>query len=345
MRAPFEIAGEKIAPGERRVVEIPLSLLSNHTPVALPVHVIHGRREGPVLFVSAAIHGDEVIGVEIARRLVKSAYVRRPRGTLLIVPITNTYGFINHSRYLPDRRDLNRSFPGSAGGSLAAQLAQVFMKEIVSRADYGIDLHSGGLHRANLPQIRADLDDPETAELATAFGASIVLHARLRDGSLRQAAQEAGCKMLLYEAGEALRFNELGIRIGVKGVLSVMKRLGMTANKKLGASKARPSFSRSSYWLRSPAGGILRAYIGLGESVAADELLAVVSDAFGEHEARVTAQEPGIVIGRTNLPVVNQGDALFHIATVEDHEISGGRIERLEREIEQDPFFGEEDIV
>ena len=345
MRADFEIAGERIAPGSRRVVEIPLSLLSNHTPITLPVNVIHGRREGPVLFVSAAIHGDEVIGVEIARRLVNSPYVRRPRGTLLIVPITNTYGFINHSRYLPDRRDLNRSFPGSASGSLAAQLANVFMTEIVSRADYGIDLHSGALHRANLPQIRADLSDSETVDMAAAFGASIVLHSRLRDGSLRQAAQEAGCKMLLYEAGEALRFNEVAIRIGVKGVLRVMKRLGMTANKKVRASGVKPSFSRASHWLRSPAGGILRAYSGLGESVAEGEVLAVVSDAFGEHETQVVAQDSGIVIGRTNLPVVNQGDALFHIATVEDHETSGGRIERLEREIEQDPFFGEEDIV
>lgn len=345
MRADFEIAGERIAPGERRIVEIPLSLLSNHTPITLPVNVIHGRRAGPVLFVSAAIHGDEVIGVEIARRLTNSPYVRRPRGTLLIVPITNTYGFINHSRYLPDRRDLNRSFPGNASGSLAAQLAQVFMSEIVNRADYGVDLHSAALHRANLPQIRADLDDPETLELARAFGASIILHSRLRDGSLRQAAEEAGCKMLLYEAGEALRFNEVAIRIGVKGVLRVMKHLGMTTDKRLRASRVKPEISSSSHWLRAPAGGILRAYSGLGESIAEGDVLAVVSDAFGESEIKVVAQTSGIVIGRTHLPVVNQGDALFHVATVEDHEKSGGRIERLEREIEQDPFFEEEDIV
>ena len=151
--------------------------------------------------------------------------------------------------------------------------------------------------------------------------------------------------MLLYEAGEALRFNEVAIRIGVRGVLSVMKHLGMTANKKVRMSRVTPEVARESHWLRAPAGGILRTFSDLGESVAAGQVLAAVSDPFGESEVEVEARSDGIIIGRTHLPVVNQGDALFHVASVEDHERSGGRIERLEREIEQDPFFEEEDIV
>ena len=175
MPAPFELAGETVPPGERRTVDIPLNVLSNHTPMALPVHVVHGRRSGPTLFVSAAIHGDEIIGVEIIRRLLLTAAIRRIRGTLLAIPIVNAYGFVGHTRYLPDRRDLNRSFPGSPTGSMASQLAHVFMTEIVARSNYGIDLHSAAIHRANLPQIRADLTDPAIRDLAIHFGVGIVV--------------------------------------------------------------------------------------------------------------------------------------------------------------------------
>lgn len=199
--------GERVAPGERRTIAIPLSRLSDHTRISLTSHAIHGRKDGPVMFVSAAIHGDEIIGVEIIRRLAAIKAINRLRGTLILAPVVNAYGFVSLSRYLPDRRDLNRCFPGSDKGSLAAQLAHTFMTEIVGRAHYGIDLHSGAVHRDNLPQIRADLDDPDVAVMAKAFGASIMLNANLRDGSLRAAAKDVGCKILLYEAGEALRFD------------------------------------------------------------------------------------------------------------------------------------------
>ena len=220
----FEIAGKKVAPGTRQIVDIPISLLSNHTPVNLTVNVVHGKRPGPVIFVSGAVHGDEIVGVEVIRRVLKSTALRGMRGTLLAVPVVNAFGFLNNTRYLPDRRDLNRCFPGHSRGSLAAQLAHLFLHEIVERSDFGIDLHSAAVHRVNLPQIRVNEDDPNIMEYAEAFGAPIILTSPLRDGSLREAARELGVPILLFEAGEGLRFDEMSIRAGVSGVLRVMRK-------------------------------------------------------------------------------------------------------------------------
>ncbi len=345
MRDSFKIGGEVVAPGERRTVDIPLTRLSNHTPMVLPVHVIHGKQDGPTLFVSAAIHGDEILGVEIIRRLVQSSAIRRPRGTLLFVPIVNTYGFISHIRYLPDRRDLNRSFPGKPHGSLAEQLAHVFMTEIVEPSDYGIDLHTGAIHRANLPQIRANLRDKETRRMAQVFGAPLNLHSSLRDGSLRQAASKVGCTTLLYEAGEALRFDELAIRIGVKGVISVCRHLGILRKSRSKSALKKPIESRRSYWLRAPAGGILRAHKGLGDLVNEGDSIGFISDPFGQTESEVLPPRSGVIIGRTNLPVVNQGDALFHIAKVSSPDQVEDHVEQVESDIENDPLFDGTAIV
>lgn len=336
MRPPFELAGETIKPGERRTVDIELNVLSNHTPMTLPVHVVHGRRSGPTLFVSAAIHGDEIIGVEIIRRLLLAAAIRRIRGTLLAIPIVNGYGFVGHTRYLPDRRDLNRSFPGSPTGSMASQLAHVFMSEIVARSNYGVDLHSAAIHRTNLPQVRGDLSRPEIREMAKAFGAPVMLHSTLRDGSLRQATQEAGADILLYEAGEALRFDEFAIRAGVKGVLRLLQHLDMISSKRIKPSKAPPVVSRSSVWVRAPASGILRASHEPGVSVEEGETMGIISDPFGESAIDVTAQATGIIVGRTNLPVVNQGDGLFHIARVSDALTAGEAVEQFKDELDQE---------
>ncbi|RED49730.1 succinylglutamate desuccinylase/aspartoacylase family protein [Aestuariispira insulae] len=341
-REAFEIAGEIIPAGERRTVDIPLGVLSTQTPMTLPVHVIHGKRPGPVLFVSAAIHGDEVLGVEIIRRLLQMKQIAKPRGTLLLVPVVNVYGFISHTRYLPDRRDLNRCFPGSTGGSLASKLAHVFMEEVVRKADYGIDLHTAGMHRSNLPQIRVDFDDEVARRMARAFGAPVTLNSNLRDGSLRQAAQEEGVHTLLFEAGEALRFEEGAIRHGVKGVLRVLHDLGIISGKPLAGPKRRPVLSRSSHWLRAPTGGILRMLYGLGEAVQKGEVIAVVSGPFGDQDIELRAKTDGIVIGRTNLPVVNQGDAVFHVARVFDPEKAEANVDSMEQDLIEDPLFDEE---
>ena len=227
----FEIGDHKIAPGTRRTIDLPVSVLSDHTPVTMSVHVLHGSKPGPVMFVSAAVHGDEVIGVEIARRVLKAPQLEiqeldKLKGTLMVIPIVNAFGFLNHSRYLPDRRDLNRSFPGSLRGSLAGRLAHLFMSEIVNRSDYGIDLHSAAIHRTNLPQIRVSPSRADTLALAKAFGAPVILTSKVRDGSLRQAAQLKGTDVLVFEAGEGLRFDEMAIRAGVSGVLrEVIQRL------------------------------------------------------------------------------------------------------------------------
>ncbi|MDH3343556.1 MAG: succinylglutamate desuccinylase/aspartoacylase family protein, partial [Gammaproteobacteria bacterium] len=207
----LSINGITIAPGTRKTIDLPTGRLYTHTPMSVPVHVVSGKHAGPRLFVSAAIHGDEINGVEIIRRLLKLPALKRLHGTIIAVPIVNVHGLINHSRYLPDRRDLNRSFPGTEKGSLAARLAYLFMKEIVAKSTHGIDLHTGALHRNNLPQIRANMDDEETERLALAFNAPVIISSNLRDGSLRESAADYGIPMLLYEAGEALRFDEVSI--------------------------------------------------------------------------------------------------------------------------------------
>ena len=229
---PLLIAGHKILPGETKRIEIPMVRLYTDTTMSIPVFVKRGKRHGPTLFLSAAIHGDELNGIEIINRIINSKSIQALKGTLIAVPMVNVYGVLNQSRYLPDRRDLNRSFPGSKRGSLAARMAHTFLTEIVSKADYGIDFHTGAIHRSNLPQIRANLDDPETLDLAKAFGLPVLLNSNLLDGSFRQCAADLGTQILLYEAGEALRFDELAIRAGVKGTTKVMRHLGMLNKSK-----------------------------------------------------------------------------------------------------------------
>lgn len=307
------IGGVSVAPGERRGLSLPVGMLHTRVPVEMPVWVLNGRRAGPRLFISAAIHGDELNGIEIIRR-IRVRPLRGLRGTLLLVPVVNVFGLLHHSRYLPDRRDLNRSFPGSERGSLAARLAHLFMAEIVARCTHGIDLHTGAIHRSNLPQVRAQLDDPVTRELALAFGAPVVLDSRLRDGSLREAAAGCGIPALIYEAGEALRFDELCIRMGVAGILQVMRQLGMLPRPARRTRPTEPVIAQGSSWLRAPEAGILRSGLALGRRVAAGERLGLVSDPFGERETPIVATHAGIVIGRNSLPLVNEGDALFHVA-------------------------------
>jgi hypothetical protein len=278
----------------------------------MPVEVICGRKPGPVMFVSAAVHGDELNGVEIIRRLLKRKALKSIRGTLLAIPIVNVHGFLNQSRYLPDRRDLNRSFPGSAKGSIAARLANLFIKEIVSKAEYGIDLHTGALHRSNLPQIRANLDHPATLDIARVFGTPVIINSDIRDGSLRACAFERGMPVLIYEAGQALRFDEISIRAGLRGILHVMRHIGMLPvlkNPKLAA----PVVAKSTSWVRAPDSGIVSSKVKLGNSVHKGQKIALISNPVGDAEAAVLAPFDGIVIGQSNLPLAHEGDALFNL--------------------------------
>ncbi len=262
------IAGTDIKPGTSTVLQLELPPLYTNTPLTMPVHVIRGKNDGPRLFVSAAIHGDELNGVEIVRRLIKKVSVKRLSGTLIAVPAVNIYGMLQHSRYLPDRRDLNRCFPGSSRGSLAGRLAYLFMNEVVSKCTYGIDLHTAALNRNNLPQIRADLNDDSIAELAKAFGVPVIVNSKLRDGSLREAARMKDVQILVYEAGEAMRFSEAGIKAGLNGVLNVMRHIKMLSPlAKSPSNSIIPQVAQSSSWMRSPVSGIFRSRIRLGKVI------------------------------------------------------------------------------
>ncbi|MEZ5502955.1 MAG: succinylglutamate desuccinylase/aspartoacylase family protein [Halioglobus sp.] len=313
-QAELLIGGVGIAPGERTVVEIPVAPMYTHDDLSISVQVIRGKLPGPTLFICAAIHGDEINGVEIIRRLLQHKSLKYVRGTILAIPIVNVYGFLNHTRYLPDGRDLNRSFPGSPKGSLTGRVAHTFLQEIVLKSTHGIDLHTGSRHRSNFPQIRADLDGAATVAMTEAFGVPLALDAKLRDGSLRACAQEAGIPVILYEAGEALRFEELYIRAGLKGIINVMRCIGMLSRSKRKHDLPKPVISHQTTWIRAPESGVLRTLVPLGAKVTAGQVIGMVADPMGASETLMTAPNDGIVIGRTNLPLVYEGDATFHIA-------------------------------
>ncbi len=234
---------------------------------------------------------------------------------MLAVPIVNVFGFIEGTRDLPDRRDLNRSFPGSVRGSLASRLARLIIDHVVRDSDIGIDFHTGSDHRVNLPQIRADLDDPETRRIAFAFGAPVAVHAKLRDGSLRQAATELGKTVLVYEAGQAHRFDANAIDTAIEGTKRVMAATGMIAGRPRASS---PIEGRSSGWIRARRAGILRLRTTLGARVESGDLVGEIGDALGGRPAKVTAPRSGWVIGLTRNPLVNRGDALIHIVHSND---------------------------
>lgn len=328
----FEIAGTIVAPGTRKTLELPVASLYSHAPMTMPMQVVCGKYAGSRLFVSAALHGDEINGVEIIRRLLHMPLLNKLRGTLLAIPIVNVYGFVNRSRYLPDRRDLNRSFPGSVRGSMAARLANLFLEEIVDRSDYGIDLHTGAVHRENLPQIRANLDNEETARIANAFHVPVLLNSDLRDGSLREIAAKRGIPMLLYEAGEALRFDERAIRAGVKGIIAVMRELKMLPASSRKSKRSDPMVARSTYWVRAECSGIFRSTAALGARASKGEKIGVIADPFGEQEHNVYASSHGIIIGRTNLPLVHEGEALFHIARFESTRVAADIVDAFQED-------------
>ncbi len=323
------ISGESVAPGERRLIEMPLAPLYTHDNLSLSVQVIRSRKPGPTLFVSGAIHGDEICGVEIIRRLLRHSVLKRLRGTLIAIPIVNVYGFVNHSRYLPDGRDLNRSFPGSPKGSLTGRVADTFFNEIVAKCTHGIDLHTGARHRSNFPQVRADLDDPVAHAMTLAFGVPLAIDAKIRDGSLRECAGDAGIPVILYEAGEALRFEEIHIRAGVTGVIRVMREIGMLPPSRTVKRKRDPIICNQTQWVRASASGILRSRVRLGDRVQKGQVLAYIADPLGDADIPVESPSDGVIIGATRLPLMYEGDATFHIARY------GKRAEQVERDVER----------
>lgn len=330
---PLVIGGVAIAAGTRQTVNLPVADLYLGTPVHLPVIVHRGAKPGPVMFLSAAMHGDEINSVEIVRRVLKLPALAELSGTLLAVPVVNVLAFLHQSRYLPDRRDLNRSFPGSDSGSLAARLAHLFLREVVGKADFGIDLHTGAIHRPNLPQIRADLANADNRRLAKAFGAPLFLDSKPAEGTLRAYTTAKGIPAILYEACEALRFDETAIRIGVQGVANVMMELEMlpkTADAPVSA--VAPIYAKSEGWARAPVSGILRSQVALGDAVKKGQTLGVIGDPFDEREVAVVAPFGGIIIGRVMLPLIYEGEAAFHIARVETPDEVEKNVDQIEAE-------------
>lgn len=328
---PDLIIGEHaIKAGEQKRFQLEMPPLYTDTSMGIPVYVQRGKRDGPTLFISAAIHGDELNGIEIVSRLIKSPSIKNLRGTLIAIPMVNIYGVLNQSRYLPDRRDLNRSFPGSRKGSLAGRIARLFLDEVVSKSDYGIDLHTGAIHRSNLPQIRANLNDELTKEMAKAFGVPVLLNADIRDGSLRQAAADEGARVLLYEAGQALRYDEFSIRAGVKGIISVMRQIGMLNKTKHKGRKIEPFIAQQSGWVRANESGFVLHKAQLGDHVEKGDTLATISNPFGEPLDSIISPATGVVIGKQNIPLAQEGEAIYHIAYFKQPDTVAEHVEMLQ---------------
>lgn len=321
----FIINDVEVAKGDRKRINIDVGAIYDFTDVKIPVEVVRGKKDGPTLFICSTIHGDEINGIEIVKRVLKSTELKNISGTLIAIPIVNIFGFNDRSRYLPDRRDLNRCFPGSKSGSMTSQIAYKFMHEIVMKSDYGIDLHTGAFHRSNYPQVRANLDDFTTLNLAKAFGAPVIINSNLRDGSLREAVAKCNIPMLLYEGGEALRFDERVIKIGVAGILNFMREIAMIEAEVCEISKKKTFIANSSYWVRAVRSGIHIPRQKLGNLVKKGEILGEISNPFGDHKCLIKADAGGIIIGMSKLPMTNKGDALFHIATrqnIEDENVT-----------------------
>lgn len=321
---PFECGGYFVAPGQRLRFDMPVALLPTHTQLHIPVTVVNGLKSGPRLWLSAAVHGDELNGVEIISRVLNRLEDPLRCGTIIAVPIVNVFGFIGQSRYLPDRRDLNRSFPGSMRGSLASRVAHLFMTEIVARCTHGIDLHTAAVDRSNLPQVRGDMTDPETRKLAEAFSAPAMVQSPPRPGSLRGAATKRGQPVLVFEGGEAQRFNEPAIDAGVRGIFGVMHSLGMVP-KSLRGKRFKTTLVEESSWIRARRGGLWRLLVEEGETVKSGEALGIIGDPFGADRITIRAPFDGIVIGKTNNPVVHGGDSLVHLgklSTAEDESLN-----------------------
>lgn len=315
------VIGEEFVPrGEQRRVEIPITMLATQGALTMPVEAIVGEEPGPILAITSTVHGDELNGIEIIRQLIPLLSPSLINGAVVAVPIVNIPAFINQSRYLPDRRDLNRVFPGRKSGSQASRIAYTLMEQVIKHCTHLIDIHSASAHRSNVPQIRASLSSDEVVGISKAFGAPFVIHSAERDGSLRMAATACGLKSMVYEAGDASRFDKDAIDTGLQGVLGVMHHLEMISPRDIHVKKTRRSRSELTRifhkhkWVRATRGGLFRAHIRPGEEVKKDQFLGFIADAFGEGMIAVRSPNSGVVVGITQNPVVGHGDALVNIA-------------------------------
>lgn len=302
---------KKIGLGERAEIFLNIARLPTYTNIDLPVYVFRAKEDGPVLLLTGGLHGDEVNGIEIIRRMISREKIIPEKGSVIAIPVVNVYGFIQNVRGLPDGKDINRSFPGSKGGSLAKLLAYTLMNEIIPQIDYGIDFHTGGAARANFPQIRCTLNIPKNKELARAFAPPIIVQSSLINKSFRKAAKSKGKHILVYESGESLRYDETGIEEGIDGTLRLMKHLNMVS------SAPEPNNSQifeKTTWVRAKYAGLFNNKVNLGDHVNKRQVLGHINDPFGQEWFKSISPQHGRVIGLNNTPVVHKGDALIHLA-------------------------------
>lgn len=307
----IKINGYSIAPGEQKAIELNIARLPTHTDIDLPIHLYRAQEEGPVLLLTGGLHGDEINGVEILRRMIHNNMLMPEKGTVIVIPLVNTYGFIQNIRGLPDGKDINRSFPGSQNGSLASLMAHTLMNQILPYVDYGIDFHTGGDARANYPQVRCEWKVESNREIAKAFSPPVIVDSPVLENTFRKAAQDRGTPILVYEGGETLRFDEFAIKEGINGTLRLMGYLGMISGP---LESQETEIYEGSPWIRAEYGGLFQHKTELGEHVDENQLLGYISDPYGELWAEVRSPEKGRIIGINNAPVVYKGDALVHIA-------------------------------
>ena len=314
----------RIAPGERKNVEIVISESYSGANIKIPIHVRRAARPGPTGFVTAAVHGDELNGTGAIRRLILEADFELTAGSLILVPVVNILGFERHSRYLPDRRDLNRSFPGSPSGSLASRLASVITREIIRRSDFGIDLHTAAIRRTNFPNVRADMGDETVAELARSFGAELILQGQGPRGSLRRSACKAGVPTIILEAGEVWKVEPSVVDYAIRGIRNVLAHRGMIDQTP--EMPAHSTVPDKTTWVRAPRGGFLRFHVAPGDLVEKSQPIATATSLVGRDQEVIESPASGIILGMTTIPAVAPGDPIVHIAYRKDGTM--GRIER-----------------
>lgn len=305
------IAGQEILPGESRELNINIARLPSHTIIETPIYVSRAVEDGPVLALTAGMHGDEINGMEIVRRILDSGLHKPKRGVTVCMPVVNLYGFLNYSREVPDGKDINRSFPGNKTGSLASRVAYNLMREVVPYIDYGIDFHTGGAMRTNYPQVRSVLKDKTNMKLAQAFGAPFTIDAPFRPNSLRKEAAKKGKHIIVYEGGESLRFDQQAIEYGIAGTLRLMKMLRMIDTAPEPTEENRVIWSTS--WVRAKHAGLFQPTVQCGQFVHKGDWIGTITDPFGEFKQNIHAVNAGYVIGLNNIPVINAGDALMLI--------------------------------
>ncbi len=308
------INGITIKPGELKSVEVNIARLPSHSSIDIVINVARSTEPGPVLLLMGGLHGDEINGVEIIRRLIDRGLNVPKIGTVICIPILNIYGFIHFSRYVPDGKDVNRSFPGNKNGSLASRIAFYLMQEIIPQIDYGIDFHTGGADRSNYPQIRCVLRDEVNQRLANAFHAPFTINSKYRPKSLRQSAAKLGKNIIVFEGGESSRFDEFAIDQGINGTLRLMNYLDMTNEYPSPISKNQ--IIGNSSWIRAKSSGVFVPNVRYGEFVVKNSVVGSISDPFGEFNLKLKTRNSGYVIGLNHQPLVHQGDALMHIGVV-----------------------------